>query len=246
MTGTVTEIWRHPIKSHGREPLDRVALFVGQTLPYDRLWAVAHEEADADGSKWVSCHSFSRGSKAPQLNAIWAKLDETPEQITLTHPQRAPLTFHPDTEADKLIAWTQGFIPDNRAQSARIVRAETNGFPDTKDTITIGNMSSHRAVEQRHGAPLSSHRWRCNFWVDGLAPWEEFDWIDREIRIGDAILRVTERTDRCLLTTANPETGQRDADTLAALDHWGHRDFTVRAEVVTAGVVAKGDTVQRV
>ncbi|SPF77797.1 MOSC domain-containing protein [Pseudoprimorskyibacter insulae] len=246
MTAQVTEIWRHPIKSHGREAIDRVALSEGQTLPYDRLWAVAHEASDADGTKWATCHGFSRGSQAPELAAIWASLDEASERITLTHPKRSPLTFHPDTESDKLIDWTRGFIPEGRAQSARIVRGQTTGFPDTESTITIGNMSSHRAVEQWFGRPLSIHRWRCNIWVDGLAPWEEFDWMDRDIQIGSAVLRVVERTDRCLHTAANPETGRRDVDTLALLDHWNHRDFTVRAQVVTAGVVAKGDTVQRV
>lgn len=43
MTATVTEIWRHPIKSHGREPLESVTLEAGKALPLDRLWAVAHE-----------------------------------------------------------------------------------------------------------------------------------------------------------------------------------------------------------
>jgi uncharacterized protein YcbX len=60
-------------------------------------------------------------------------------------------------------------------------------------------------------------------------PWEEFDWIDRDIRIGTAVLRPEERTDRCLATHNNPETGARDDNILDVLDSFGHRDFTVRA-----------------
>jgi hypothetical protein len=69
--------------------------------------------------------------------------------------------------------------------------------------------------------------------------------LDRDIRIGGAVVRVRERTDRCLATTANPETGRRDADTLAALKSWGHQDFSVRAEVIEGGLVAVGDLVER-
>ena len=106
-------------------------------------------------------------------------------------------------------------------------------------------MSSHRAVEQRIGQPLSIHRWRGNIWFDGLAPWEEFDWMDRDVRVGGAVLRVRERTDRCLATHNNPDTGRRDANVLGALDAWDHRDFSVRAEVVEGGRVAVGDSVER-
>lgn len=247
MTAKLTQIWRFPIKSHGRESVDAVSLMTGQTMPYDRHWAVAHTETDVDGSEWASCHNFSRGAKAPALAAIVASLDEATQRLTLTHPDRAPLTFHPDTEGDKLIEWTQGFVPQNRPQSSRIVRAQRAGFTDSDfPSVTLGNMSSHRAVEQRIGHPLSIHRWRGNIWFDGAAPWEEFDWMDREVQIGEAILIPRTRTDRCIATHANPDTGQRDDDVLAALDHWGHRDFTVRAEVVRPGRVAVGDTIRRI
>ena len=38
----VAALWRHPIKSHGREALQTVALTAGQTMPFDRTWAVMH------------------------------------------------------------------------------------------------------------------------------------------------------------------------------------------------------------
>jgi hypothetical protein len=246
MTATLEQIWRFPIKSHGRESVAQVMLSPGQGLPFDRLWAVAHEDSSADGSAWVSCRNFSRGAKAPGLAAITARLDEASGRVTLSHPDRADLTLDPDTEGQRLIDWAGGFIPAGRAQSARVVRGATRGFTDSDfPSVTLGNLASHRAVEQRLGQPLSIHRWRCNLWVEGLAPWEEFDWPGHEIAVGGARLRVVERTDRCLATHNNPETGARDADLLGTLDSWGHRDFTVRAEVIEAGRIAPGDSVRR-
>ncbi|MDJ0822650.1 MAG: MOSC N-terminal beta barrel domain-containing protein [Paracoccaceae bacterium] len=246
MTGRVTEIWRFPIKSHGREQVEAAQLTAGQTLPWDRVWAVAHDQSDADGSEWVSCAHFSRGSKAPLLGAISAKLDEATKTITLSHPDLPDLTFQPDSDPQALIDWAGPMIPDNRAQSARVVRGAQRGFTDSDfPSITLCNMSSHRAVSQRVGHPLSIHRWRGNIWMDGLAPWEEFDWIDHEVQIGDAVLIPRERTNRCLATHNNPDTGRRDDNILAALECWDHQDFSVRAEVLKGGMVRPGDTVRR-
>ncbi|MCB1333882.1 MAG: MOSC domain-containing protein [Roseivivax sp.] len=245
MTVRVTAIWRFPIKSHGREPVDRVTLTPGQALPWDRTWAVAHDQSDADGSEWVPCTHFSRGSKAPGLAAISASLDEAAGTVTLNHPELGTLVLNPDSEGARLIDWAGGLIPEGRAQSARVVRGAARGFTDSDfPSVTLCNLSSHRAVEQRLGRPLSPLRWRGNIWFDGAAPWEEFDWLDREVQVGGAVLAVRERTDRCLATHNNPETGRRDADVLGALDSWGHRDFSVRAEVVRGGDVAIGDEVR--
>lgn len=247
MTGTLTHIWRHPIKSHGWEALEHVLLSAGQTMPGDRVWAVAHDQSAADGSEWVSCRNFSIGSKAPLLTAIGATLDEQGATIRLTHPDRPDLEFAPDDPAElaTFLDWVAPLMPENRAQSTRIIRVPGRGMTDSDfPSITLCNMASHRAVEQAVGKPLDIRRWRGNFWFDGFALWEEFDWLDREVQLGDAIVIPRERTERCLATTANPETGNRDADTLGALNgHWGHQDFSVRAEIIKGGMVRVGDAV---
>ena len=241
---SVASIWRFPIKSHGREEVTQAALAPGQGLPFDRTWAVAHDQSDADGSTWVPCRNFPIVSKAAGLSAITAELAEDGQTVTLRHPDLPELTFRPDEEPEALIAWAGPLIPQDRAPSARLVRGQTRGFTDSDfPSVTLCNLASHRAVEGRIGTPLSIHRWRGNVWIDGLALWEEFEWIDRDVRIGTAVLRVRERTDRCLSTHNNPETGARDLDVLSALDSFGHRDFSVRAEVVEPGLIRTGDAV---
>jgi len=245
MSAAVASLWRHPIKSHGREALRSVVLAVGQTMPWDRVWAVAHEASKVTNEAWSRCANFSRVSKAPALMAITCSLDEDAESVTLHHPERPDLTFKPDHQADTFLDWVAPLMPQDRAASARIVRVPGRGMTDSDfPSVTLCSLSSHRAVEQKLGHPLSIHRWRGNIWIDGLDPWQEFEWMDRDISIGDVKLRARERTDRCLATTANPETGKRDADILGVLDHWGHNDFSVRAEVIEGGTVAIGAPVE--
>lgn len=241
----VTGLLRYPLKSHGRESLEAVSLKAGYSMPFDRHWAVAHDASKADGSEWVPCANFSRVSKAPALMAITSHLDEATGLLTLSHPAKPDLTFDPDQDAATFIKWVSPLVPQNRALPDRIIKLAGRGFTDSDfPSVTLCNHASHRAVEQRMGRPLSIHRWRGNIWLENEAPWEEFDWLDRKLRIGECVLHIRERTDRCLATTANPETGQRDADTLSTLQHWGHQDFSVRAEVIEDGTIRIGDTLE--
>lgn len=245
MSGTITSLWRHPIKSHGREAVTAVTLTAGETMPGDRIWAVAHERSTADGRTWANCANFTRIAKAPGLMAITSKLDDEAGFVTLSHPDLDDITLAPDQDEAAFIAWVAPLMPANRAASARVVRSHERGMTDSDfPSVTLCNMASHRAVEQCMGRDLSIHRWRGNVWFDGFPMWEEFDWLDREVQIGGAVLCIVERTGRCAATTANPETGQRDADILGTLGTWGHQDFSVRAKVVRSGAIAIGDTVQ--
>lgn len=246
MTARLAGLWRHPIKGHGAEPLQAVSLAAGRTLPWDRTWAVAHEAAKTDGAAWAPCANFSRGAKAPQLMAIRARLDEDAETVTLTHPDRPDLTFAPDREAAAFLAWVAPLMPADRAASARIVRVPGRGMTDSEfPSVSLIGTASLRALSDAVGRDLSPLRFRANFWIEGLAPWEEFDWIGRRLRLGEAELEVRERIGRCKATMANPDTGRIDADTLATLENsWGHTDLGVYAEVVAPGRVAQGDRLE--
>ena len=245
MTAAVAALWRHPIKGHGREALDRVTLTEGQTMPWDRRWAVAHELAQADGSEWAPSAAFSRGSKVPALMAINARTDEAAGTVTLTHPDRPDLSFDPDTEARAFLDWVRPLMPENRAQSTRVIRVEGRGMTDTDfPSISLINLASNDALAEKMGQALSPLRWRGNIHISGLPAWAEFDWVGRTLRVGTSELAVREPILRCLATTANPATGQRDADTLGALNSFcGHQDFGIYAEVTKTGDIAIGDAV---
>ena len=239
--GAVTSLWRHPIKSHGREEVTSTTLIAGQTMPGDRVWAVAHEQSKADGSEWVPCANFNRVSKVPQLMAMRARLDDDSGLVTLDHPNLGDITFDPDSDPAPFLDWVRPIMPSNRAQSKRFVKVPNRGMTDSDfPSVTLCNIASHRAVERQLGMEISPLRWRGNIWLDDLPEWQEFKWMGRDVKIGDAILRPTERTDRCPATNINPETGLPDADVVSALDSFGHRDFSVRAEVIQGGKILIG------
>lgn len=250
MTAGVVRLCRHPIKSHGREDIASVRLSEGAGLPWDRHWAVAHEAARLEPGAWGRSQNFSRCAKAAALMGISAELDEDAARVRLRHPERPVLDFAPDDPVDEalFLDWVRPLCPADRAQPARIVKASGRGMTDTDyPSVSLLSLASNRDLSARMGVNLSPDRWRGNIWIDGTAPFEEFDWVGREIRIGDAILAIKERIVRCKATSANPETGLIDADTLAALKSgYGHQEFGVYARVIRGGEIRPGDRVARV
>ena len=243
MIGRLAQICRHPIKGHGREALASVRLLAGETLPWDRHWAVAHEAARLVPG-WNPCANFARGAKAPALMAIESKLDEATGRVTLRHPQQGQLQFRPDDAADlqRFLDWITPLNPENRAQPVAIVTAGRGMTDSDFPSVSILNRASLADLSARMGMDLSADRWRGNLWLDGAAAWAEFDWIGRDIRIGGAVLQIKERITRCNATKVDPTTGIPNADTLAALKSaFGHQDFGVYAVVTQSGPIAVGD-----
>jgi uncharacterized protein YcbX len=242
----VSHLWRHPIKGHGVEPVASVGLAAGATMPWDRVWAIAHEAARAarGSDDWVPCANFSRGAKSPELMAIRARVDEAAGRVTLTHPRRGAISVDPDDAGDaaRLVEWVRPFVGPGRAQPAFVVRARVGMTDSDFPSISLLNHASLAALGERLGLPLAMERFRGNVWLEGLEPFAEFDLVGREVRLGQARVRVRERITRCKATTVDPDTGASDADTLGGLQAgWGHQDFGVYAEVVTGGRVAVGD-----
>jgi uncharacterized protein YcbX len=100
---------------------------------------------------------------------------------------------------------------------------------------------------------LDARRFRMNLEIDGCDPYEEDSWDGGLVRIGEATIRVRGQIPRCVVTTLDPDTGEKDFTTLNLIAR--HREriggrgglpFGMYAEVVEAGRVRIGDRVEPV
>ncbi|MFN4130598.1 MAG: MOSC domain-containing protein [Paracoccaceae bacterium] len=243
----LAQICRHPIKSIGFEELASALLTHGRALPVDREWAVLHDAANVGAlTEWTPKMNFLRGVAGPELMAIRARLDESARQVTLSHPKAAEITLAPDTDSAALVAWLRPLWPVDRPAPARVEHVPGQAMTDVPEPfVAVLNLASNADLAQRIGHDLSIHRWRGNLWLEGMAPWAEWDLLGRTLRIGGAELRIEQRITRCKATTANPDTGAVDADTLGALQGgFGHQDFGTYAMVTKSGPIARGDQVE--
>ena len=233
---------------HNGLPVFKTPAELYAALPWDRTWAVAHDLSKFDPAApgWTSCANFQRGARTPAVMAIRSRFDEVTGQMHLSHPALPDLAFDPETEGARLIDWLAPISPDDRFAPVALVKAPGVAMTDSDyPSVSIKNLASNAALSDHMGQPLWIHRWRGNLWVDGFAPWAEFDWIGRQLRIGEALLEVRERVGRCKATSANPETGVIDADTLRGLrEVVGEQDFGAFAVVLQGGRIQPGDVVE--
>jgi len=127
--------------------------------------------------------------------------------------------------------------------------------PDEPETlreapVTLVSRASVERLEREAAGRVDARRFRMLFDLDGCAEHEEDTWDGRRLRVGDAVLRVGGPVPRCAATTRDPETGERDLDTLRLIK--GYRgvrdgeaiDFGVYAAVEQPGRVRVGDAVE--
>ncbi len=131
----------------------------------------------------------------------------------------------------------------------RLVRAIGNAFDALP--VSICSAASVEALRISAGAPaIEQRRFRPNLYVSGTKAHEEDDWVGASVTIGnEARVHVHLRDPRCVMITHNPETGERDLDTLRMImayrtDQPKEANFGVYGTVEQAGNVAVGDIVR--
>ncbi len=128
----------------------------------------------------------------------------------------------------------------------KVVRLPVSAANDGPVTL-ISTASLDRLQREMGLDSLDPRRFKMTIQLDGPAEYEEDTWEGREITIGGAGLRVGGQVPRCMMTTLDPDTLKRDADTLRVLLRYRERmatgapPFGVYAEVVSPGLVRVGD-----
>lgn len=250
MTGTLTGIYRYPVKGLSAERLDRVALTAGETLPFDRAWAIENGPSRFDPEN--PCHlpkvAFLMLMRDERLASLDTRFEEESQRLVLRRGGRQVAGGDLTTRSGRQIIeqFIAAFMASSLRGAPRIVSASGHSFTDTAaKSVHVINLASVRELERLAGRPVNPLRFRPNLIVDGLKPWTEFGWVGHEIAVGAVRLRVTARTERCAATNVDPETGARDMDIPATLQReWRHTDFGVYAEVMTDGEIAIGASVE--
>jgi uncharacterized protein YcbX len=97
--------------------------------------------------------------------------------------------------------------------------------------------------------PIDPRRFRMTIELSGCEPFEEESWSGRRLEVGSAVLEVGDRVPRCVVTTLDPDTGEKDLDVLKLLARHRPRGedglpLGMYANVVRPGAVGRGDAVR--
>jgi uncharacterized protein len=203
-----------------------------------------------------------RSSATPWPVRVRAEYDAQAERLSMSFPDGT----HVEGEAVQLtepIHSTSGTIdvtgrvvegpweaPLSRLAGlpVRLVRADRVGSGLNSPVTLVSQGSLARLAREATREQVDARRFRMLFELSGCEPHEEDAWEGRLCAIGAAVVRVGGPVERCAVTTRDPETGERDLDTLRLIKGYrGRHDgngaivFGVYAAVARPGTVRVGD-----
>jgi uncharacterized protein len=246
----IQAIYRYPVKGLSPQPLGRVRLKPGQTLPADRLYAIENGPSGFDPAApaYFPKQRFLMLMRNERLASLRTDYDEANHTLTIHWQGREAAAGDLRTTEGRLAveAFFRRFMPDELRGPPKVLFGEGHSFSDVaKKVVSIINLASVAAVENAAGAPVDPLRFRGNIYVEGWPAWREFDLLDRELSLGSARVKVVKRIVRCAATEVDPDTGLRDLPIPSTLmQSFGHADCGVYAEVIAAGEIGAGDRIE--
>jgi uncharacterized protein YcbX len=91
-----------------------------------------------------------------------------------------------------------------------------DGFPVLlASTTSLAALNDWLVEDQEEPVPIT--RFRPNLVVEGAPAWAEDGWLGRRVRVGEVVFRAAKPCGRCVLTTVDPETGEKGRQPLKVL-----------------------------
>ena len=242
----LASLYRYPVKGLTPEPMQRVALAAGETLPFDRAWAIENGlgRFDAAHPRHLPKVNFLMLMRDERLATLRTQFDDASETLTILRDGKQVARGQLTTPLGRQLIeqFLAAYMKAELRGPPKIVHAQGHSFSDVAPKcVHIVNLASVRELERTLGRPVDPLRFRANLYLEGVEPWAEFGWMGKEIGIGDARLSVFARTTRCDATNVDPARGVRDMAVPAHLQRtWGHQDFGIYAKVVTGAEIAVG------
>jgi uncharacterized protein len=244
---SVTSLYRYPVKGLSPEPLERVLLSAGETVPFDRAYAIENGPGRFDPAepRYLPKINFLMLMRDERLATLQTRLDETSELLTIFRAGKQVVCGDLRTRLGRRIIeqFLAAYMRDALRGPPRIVSAPGHSFSDVAaKCLHLVNLASVRELERAADRPVNPLRFRANVYIDNAPAWVELSWIGKELTIGGARLLAFHRTQRCAATTVDPVTGARDmAIPAVLLRTWGHSDFGIYAKVTAGGQISRGD-----
>ena len=246
-TAQITSLYRYPVKGLTPEPLLRVALRLGQTLPADRRYAIENGPSGFDplAPAWMSKSYFLMLMRNERLAGLQTHFEDDTNHLTIRENGR--IAAQGDLETAEGRAAIESFFARNFTRELKgppkVISGVDHSFSDVaKKVVSIINLHSVAAIENLVGQPVHPLRFRANMYLSGWPAWHEFDLLGQTLAIGEARLKIVKRIVRCAAVNVDPESAARDLDIPHTLmRRFGHADCGIYAEVIAGGTIATGD-----
>ncbi len=247
MQARLERITRYPVKGLAGDVVDQALLAQGKALPEDRRFALVYGTGGSGQplEDWLDQAQFAGLVDEERLAALQLAYDSETSVVTLLRDGRQVARGKADEPIGRtlLTQFFTAYLKGNPRGAPKFVEAPQGAFSDWDEAfLHLINLATARDLERVARQAVDPRRFRANLWLDGLAAWEEMSWVGRRVRVGEALLEVSHKTERCAATMVNPDTAARDLNIPRTLRAgYGHMDMGIYLRVIEGGAVKTGD-----
>lgn len=226
----VAALYRYPVKGFTPETCERLTALPEGRIAGDRALAFRFAGSGLPDSAWSRKYGFAVLANTPGLARLRVTLDHERKRLKIALGEQVLADEALDAAGrERLAAAIERYaltLAENpftnhseRLPLELIGDGITPRYQDNEQgQITLHSRESVGEVGVALRTPgLDELRFRSNIAIEGVAAWEEQDWLGRKVRIGRVEFDVSRPKIRCLATHANPTTGERDLPVMQTL-----------------------------
>jgi hypothetical protein len=134
---------------------------------------------------------------------------------------------------------------ESEAQRPLLLFKSKRGNYDAQH-LSLFNLLTLRQLEMESDCTIDYRQFRANIYIeptDGM-PFTEEAWVGLTLQVGEAVISVTMKDERCMMINLDPETAQQNPQVLRAVARNHDECVGVYANVLKAGVVRVGDMIR--
>jgi len=121
---------------------------------------------------------------------------------------------------------------------------DTTHSNNVSNFISLINLNSVADFEKKSNQKIEFERFRGNFYVDGIKPWEERNWVDKIITINNVSFKVKKYIRRCSATNLQPNTSRSTINLPSLLKKtYNHFDMGIYLTALNDGNIHIGSKV---
>ena len=160
--------------------------------------------------------------------------------ISLNDPEQHLLLSNKLTELESSLAKPTFFLNNNNFPFF-----DTSHSNKVLNSLSLINLNSIKDFEKKINKKVEFERFRANFYVDGIEPWEENNWINKIITINNVSFKVEKNIPRCVAINLKPKTDDNSLNLLKSLKKtYDHFNMGIYLTALDDGIVNVGNKVE--
>ena len=256
MSCLISSINYFPVKSLSLQSIKSCNIKKNLGIINDRIFAFSRN-VNLEKAKFIEKHPQARKlnnfltlKNSSVLNKYDFKYDEG--ELVLNHKNKKLISISTNDPEQRLLLSNKLLELENSLiKPILLLKNEKYPFFDTShsnnifNSMSLINLNSIKDFEKKINEKVEFQRFRGNFYVDGINPWEERSWLGKTIKVNNVFFKVEKNIPRCVAINLKPKTDDNNLNLLKSLKKtYNNFDMGIYLTALNDGKIEVGNQVK--